>query len=135
MSLENKIPPALSTENETRYEMLRLQEHVWRKIGFRKHLVGKAGVATAVRRSISGWPTRTDRVSMAYPKEQAALHQYVMAGMPGQGDRPDQYGFIWAAILSLVISQIIKVLLEWWLENRTNQEWMTQMQTLPGEKT
>lgn len=118
--------PAMYTEAQNQAEIERLQEHVWDKIGWQKRLVGKPGVATAVRLALDGWTPPYARLSPNAPTEQARLQEYVRDRMPSQQSR---YGFLWALILSAVIGQIVRVLLEWWLLRVDKYELMVRLKS------
>lgn len=129
MSL-NDTPP-MYTEAQNRAELERLQEHVWDKIGWQKRLVGKPGVATAVRLALDGWTPPSARLSPNAPTEQARLHAYVQDRMPSQ---QSGYMFLWTLILSAVIGQIVRVLLEWWLLRVDKYELMVRLRTVTGDR-
>jgi hypothetical protein len=45
------------------------------------------------------------------------------------GKEPQEYGIVWAFILQLMVSVIIKIMLEWWQERASNRVWLVTMQS------
>lgn len=101
------------------------QDYAWRRLGVRKHLVGRAVVNDMVELAIENWPgellnhcqTDDDRrmVCDVIIDNMRRSHQVV------SGRDPAEYGFIWAFILQAVASAVVQVILRWWLERRANR--------------
>jgi hypothetical protein len=102
-----------------------LQQRVWRRLGLRKHLVGRDEVDLLVRLTVENW--QSDYYNAAYSESERQIvaegtlsavkrmHQVV----GGYGDR--DYGMIWTLVLSAVASAVIQIVLRWWLERRANR--------------
>lgn len=100
-----------------------LKEYLWKRLGARKRTVGREVVDRATEALIQKWPfaytgdeepPTADDPAFARMKDEVIeeLHKY--EGGP-------KYGFIWAIVLSAVISQLVKLLIEWWLKRRENR--------------
>jgi hypothetical protein len=110
--------------NHLRAEMLLLCDHVWDRLGFRKHVLGRGRVEAMTREAIRRWPQHPDSSTA-----QDEVHAWVLSQAAAQSGK-QTYGFIWMAILSAVVGQIIRLLLEWWLESNHNRESMRNMRML-----
>lgn len=101
------------------------QDYVWRRLGVRKHLVGRAVVNDMVELAIENWAgaflnycvNDDDRrmVCNVIVDNMRRSHQ-VMGGKD-----PVEYGLVWAFILQAVTSAVVQVILRWWLERRANR--------------
>lgn len=102
-----------------------LKEHVWRKLGPRKWLVGRSQVDLLTQLAVENW--RSDYMQAADSDlERQIVAQAMLADMKrmhqavgGYGDR--EYGMIWMFLLSAVASAILQVLLKWWMDRRANR--------------
>jgi len=102
---------------ERQYEDL--QSYVYRKAGWRKHLVGKKMVRTIAASALYNWPivalkdrSLNSEVSDKLQKEvfyQLAIAQYRQHSKP--------FGSVWIIILSAVIGQVVRALIEWYWNN------------------
>ena len=105
-----------------------LKEHVWRKLGPRKWLVGRQQVDLLTQLAVENWQTEyynaagsdQERAIVAEGTLIAVKRMHQAVG--GYGDR--EYGMIWTLLLSAVASAIIQVVLKWWLERRSNRVMM-----------
>ena len=105
-----------------------LKEHVWRKLGPRKWLVGREQVDLLTQLAVENWQTEyynaadsdQERAIVAEGTLIAVKRMHQAVG--GYSDR--EYGMIWAFLLSAVASAIIQVVLRWWLERRSNRVMM-----------
>jgi hypothetical protein len=107
--------------NHLRAEMLLLCDHVWDRLGFRKHVLGRKRVEAMTREAIRRWPPNP-----ASSESQNEVQAWVLSQAAPQGGK-QTYGFIWMAILSAVVGQIVRLLLEWWLDSDHNRESMRNM--------
>ena len=109
-----------------------LQEHVWRRIGLRRHLVGRAEVDLLTRLAVENWEndyyaaaqTDADRQIVADGTLVAVKRMHQVVG--GYAER--EYGMIWTLLLSAVASAVIQAVLKWWLERRANRVMLLVMQ-------
>ena len=105
-----------------------LKAHVWKKLGIRKHLVGRREVDLLTQLSVENW--QGDFLNAAdSPEERAIVAQGMLSAVRrvhqavgSYGDR--EYGFIWTFLLSSLASAVIQILIKWWLERRTNRALM-----------
>ena len=105
-----------------------LKEHVWRRLGPRKWLVGREQVDLLTQLAVENWQTEyynaadsdAERAIVADGTLIAVKRMHQAVG--GYGDR--EYGMIWTLLLSAVASAIIQVVLKWWLERRSNRVMM-----------
>ena len=109
-----------------------LQEYVWRRVGLRRHLVGRAEIDLFTRLTVENWEndyysaaqTDADRQIVAGGTLIAVKRMHQVVG--GYGER--EYGMIWAFLLSAVASAVIQAVLKWWLERRANRVMLMVMQ-------
>jgi len=100
-------------------------EHVWKKLGPRKWLVGKAEVNLLTRLTIENWQSNyytaaasdTERQVVAAGTLVAVKRMHAAVG--GYSER--EYGMIWTLLLSAIASAVIQVVLKWWMERRANR--------------
>jgi hypothetical protein len=100
-----------------------LQTHVWEQLPtVPRTLGGRRIVNRIVRRAVKGWPipvleqcdaSATQVVAKHYTKtvERAVKHEYGM-------------GIILTLVLSALVSEVVKILVRWWLERQENREAM-----------
>lgn len=109
-----------------------LQEHVWRRLGLRKHLLGREEVNLLTRLTVENWDndfynaahTDADRQIVADGTLVAVKRMHQAVGSYSQ----QEYGMIWALLLSAVASAVIQAVLKWWLERRANRAMLLVMQ-------
>lgn len=102
-----------------------IKAHVWKRLGIRKHLVGREQVHLLTQLAVENWESDFYNAADSDLERQVVadgtlasvkrLHQAI----GGYGDR--EYGMIWAFLLSAVASAVIQVILKWWLEKRSNR--------------
>lgn len=105
-----------------------LQQHVWQRLGVRKHLAGRAAVDDLTRLVVENWQGEflnhaTDAVGQGIVCHGIAVavkrsHQWQ------SGKEPREYGMIWSLILGSIVSAVISTVLRWWLERRTHRVMM-----------
>lgn len=106
-----------------------LQEHVWRRMPLRKHLVGRQTVDDITALIVENWQGEymgeaADDAERAVVAK--AIADAVKRGHQWQsGKDANEYGFFWTLILQAVVSAAIQLILKWWLERRTNRLLMT----------
>ena len=102
-----------------------LKEHVWRRLGPRKWLVGREQVDLLTQLTIENWQSEYFQAANG-DQELAAVAEGTLVAVKrmhqavgGYGER--EYGMIWAFLLSAVASAVIQAVLKWWLERRSNR--------------
>ena len=89
---------------------------VWESLPIRKHLLGRDRVGRIVERALKEWP-----VPMLYQCD-AGQTQIVAKHFAKRLERQEReygMGFIASIILVAIISEIVKRIVQRWLENRT----------------
>lgn len=114
--------------------LIEVQEMVWSRLGLRKWMVGRERVATATASAIRRWPERIHitanrSFAITYDKGEIAptvtdsfvenMAAQVTADTHATGPK---CGSLLGLVLSAVIGQIVRLLLDWWLDRRENQE-------------
>jgi hypothetical protein len=100
-------------------------EHVWKKLGPRKWLVGKREVNLLTRLTIENWQSQYYTAAASDNERQIVAAGTLVAvkrmhaAVGGYGER--EYGMIWTLLLSAIASAVIQVVLKWWLERRANR--------------
>ena len=102
-----------------------LKTHVWKRLGPRKWLVGRAQVDLLTHLTVENWSPEfmeaadsdLERQIVAQGTLQGVKRMHQAVG--GYGDR--EYGMLWMLLLSSLASAIIQVMLRWWLERRANR--------------
>lgn len=100
-----------------------LKEYLWGRLGARKRMVGRGVVDRATESLIQKWPftyTGDEEPPGADDPAFSRLKAEVIEELHKYEGAP-QYGFIWAIVLSAVVSQLVKLLIEWWLKRRENR--------------
>lgn len=111
-----------------------LQRYVWRRAPLGKHICGFATMNDLVQLAVENWEPQNlraagdadDQVRAVCASMEASVkrcHQLV------SGKEPQEYGIFWAFILQLMVSAIIKIILEWWKERPANRVFLLTMQT------
>jgi len=100
-----------------------LDDYVWSQLSVRKHAAGRRIVSRIVADAVRDWPSaamaRSDHGEVQafgsiYAKSLARRGNYGM-------------GIILTLVLSALVSEVVKVLIRWWLESRENRESMSTM--------
>lgn len=110
-----------------------LQDYVWRRAPLGKHIVGRRVFADLVQLTVESWEPMnlnhaassdaTRAVCGSIERSVKRLHQVI------SGRDPQEYGFVWAFILQLMVSAIIQIMLKWWQEKASNRVWLVSMQS------
>jgi hypothetical protein len=104
-----------------------LDAYVWSQLSVRKHAAGRRVVSRIVADAVRDWPSaamaRSDHGEVQafgsiYAKSLARRGNYGM-------------GIILTLVLSALISEVVKILIRWWLEGRDNRAAMQAMRETP----
>lgn len=102
-----------------------LQEYVWRRLGPGKWFAGRQTVRDLVQLSVENW--EGEYMALAKGDEQRRIVGLAilsdvkrMHAALGEYDE-QQYGFIWAFLLSSIASAVIQAVIKWWLESHANR--------------
>lgn len=102
-----------------------LKEHVWRRLGPRKWLVGRSQIDLLTQLTVENWHSEYMQAADSDVERQVVANNMladikrVHQAVGGYGER--EYGMIWMFLLSAVASAVIQVVLRWWLERRANR--------------
>ena len=102
-----------------------LKQHVWRRLGPRKWLVGREQVDLLTQLTIENWQSDYYQAADSDQERQIVADGTLIAvkrmhqAVGGYGER--EYGIVWALLLSAVASAVIQAVLKWWLERRSNR--------------
>jgi len=89
---------------------------VWESLPIRKHLLGRDRVGRIVERALKEWPVPVLYQCDAGQTQIVAKH---FAKRLERQEREYGMGFIASIILVAIISEIVKRIVQRWLENRT----------------
>ena len=102
-----------------------LQLWVWRELPIRKVLVGRRVVDDLVQLTVETWPAEymnhatnaTEREVVAKEVERSVrrLHHACTAVDDAT------YGVLWTFVLQALASLVVRLILDWWLERRSNR--------------
>jgi hypothetical protein len=92
------------------------EESIWSGLSARKHLAGRKRVAWMVAQAVEIWPADEFRES-EIPSVEEYLRETILYRMKSE----PRYGFIWTILLSALLSQVIRLIIEWWLNKAENR--------------
>lgn len=102
-----------------------LNDYVWRQLPARKHLLGRKRTDELVRRCVRSWPIAVLR-QCDYDEAQV-VGIYMERSLKRYADAEFGMGIILTIVLGALISELVKILLRWWLENDTHKRIMTEL--------
>ena len=91
-------------------------DDVWASLPARKHLLGRARVGRIVERALKEWPVPV--LVQCDAKQTDVVGKHFARRLERQ-EREYGMGFLASIILAAIISEIVKRLVQRWLENRT----------------
>lgn len=98
---------------------------VWRKLGVRRHLVGRQVVDDFVELAIQHWESEPLTHCRDQGQQQVVLESILKSVKRGyqvvSGKEVEEYGFVWAIVLQAVATIVVQLILRWWLESRINR--------------
>ena len=109
-----------------------LQEHVWRRLGPRKHIAGRRQVDDLVRLCVETWEPdklqhcRSEREQRVYGLAIGGNVKRLYHACSGYSDQ--EFGFLWTIILSSIVSAIVQVLIKWWFSETSHRVLMAGWQ-------
>jgi len=105
-----------------------LQSWVWRELPLRKRIAGRKVVDDLVQLTIETWPAelmnhaaddeQREIVAMEVERSVRRLHQACTT------IDATTYGVLWTFVLQALVSLVVRLILEWWLERRSNRTLM-----------
>jgi hypothetical protein len=109
-----------------------LQEHVWKRLGPRKHLAGRKQVDDLVRLTVETWEPdnlvhcRNEREQQVYGLAVSGNVKRLYHACSGYSDA--EFGFLWTIVLSAVVSAIVQILVKWWFSETSHRVLMAGWQ-------
>ncbi len=102
-----------------------LQTYVWRRLGMRKFLVGRATCDDFVQLAVENWAGQFMKHALDQ-RERNVVSGVIVADIKRahqvmSGRESAEYGMIWALVLQAVASAVVQLILKWWLERRANR--------------
>jgi hypothetical protein len=95
-----------------------LQAHVWEGLGIKKHAAGRRIVERITRRAVRQWPVP---VLLQCDAAQAnVVGTYYTRTITRQSRQEFGMGIILSLILGALVQEIIKLLVAWWIDNRSD---------------
>lgn len=109
-----------------------LQEHVWDKLGPRKWIAGRSQVRDMVRLCVETW--EPDKLVHCTSERERAVYALAVSGNVKRlyhacsGYSDAEFGFIWAIVLSAIVSGIVQILIIWWFSESSHRVLMAGWQ-------
>ena len=108
-----------------------LDAYVWQQLSARKHLAGKPLVARLVRRAVRKWPHVA--LSQTQPGQYGIVTDEIAKSIERSERQNFQMGIILTLVLGVLVQEIVKAILRWWLESASNRiflvGWQSEMRT------
>jgi hypothetical protein len=97
-----------------------LESHVWERLPrLQRTLAGRYIVGRVVRRAVRTWPVPVLEQCNAGEAEVVGVH--LARSLERQARQEFGVGILLTLVLSAVISEVVKILVRWWLERQENQ--------------
>jgi hypothetical protein len=100
-----------------------LTAHVWSALPLKRHLAGRRVVSSIVAEAVRTWPVAV--------MEQCDEHQTNVVGkfharaVERAVKREYGMGIILTLVLSALVQEVVKILIRWWLDHRTEMRSLT----------
>ena len=102
----------------------RLQRQIWEALPPKKHMAGKEKIYDCISVVIQEWPEEAlskDDLSEAPIEVVTDLNAAVKRHMTLLYGSEDEFDSVWVIVLNILASQIIRLILEWWFNNKRNR--------------
>ena len=97
-----------------------LDSYVWERLPrLQRTLAGRYIVGRVVRRAVRTWPVPVLEQCNAGEAEVVGVH--LARSLERQARQEFGVGILLTLVLSAVISEVVKILVRWWLERQENQ--------------
>jgi hypothetical protein len=108
-----------------------LESYVWERLPkLQRTLAGRYIAGRVVRRAVKTWPVPVLEQCNAGEAEVVGVH--LARSLERQARQEFGMGILLTLVLSALISEVVKILVRWWLERQENQ---ADMRTLVREST
>jgi len=98
---------------------------VWRKVGVRRHLVGRQTVDDFVELAVQHWEPGYLNACVSDAQRAIVLEDVLKHVKRGyqvvSGREVEEYGMFWSLVLQAVASIVVQLILRWWMESRMNR--------------
>lgn len=125
----------MMTPHEFEQQAAQLQQLAWRSIGPRKYLVGKAAVQEITMKIVRRLPAMLSQYALSdngSAEAERELVKSVTAAMREYRGYDRRYGSIWIILLSAVIGELVRWMIEWWKESREHRDLLLNLCTYQG---
>lgn len=100
------------------------QKYIWDRLPMRKHFTGRERAMDVLAVVIQEWPDEALSETRSGDTGEVKLMEGLTKSVKRHlalvyGDR--DFGSIWIMLLSVLVAQIIKLVLEWWWRDHKNQ--------------
>jgi len=102
-----------------------MNAYVWRLLPARKIFLGRKRADELVRRCVRSWPIAVLR--QCDHDEAQVVGIYMERSLKRYAGNEFGTGIILTIVLGAIISELVKILLRWWLENDTHKRIMTEL--------
>ena len=94
-----------------------LQAHVWQRLSLQKHVAGRRIVDRITRRAVRQWPVPV--LAQCDAAQANVVGTYYTRTITRQARQEYGMGIILSLILGALVQEIIKLLVAWWIDNRS----------------
>jgi hypothetical protein len=98
---------------------------VWRNVGIRRRLVGRAVIDDFTELSVMHWEPENFRAAVSAEQRAAVVENVLRSVKRGyqvvSGKEVEEYGIFWSLVLQAIASIVVQLVLRWWLDSRMNR--------------
>jgi hypothetical protein len=95
-----------------------LQQHVWDQLSVQKHVAGRRFVDRLTKRAVRQWPVPV--LQQCDAAQADVVGTYFTRTITRQSRQEFGMGIILSLILGALVQEIIKLLVAWWIDNRSD---------------
>lgn len=95
-----------------------LQNHVWDRLPTVQRMAGRRIANRVVRRAVAGWPVPV--LEQCDQGEAAVVAKYYTRTVERAVRADMQMGFLAMLVFSSMVQEVVRILVRWWLDNRTH---------------
>jgi hypothetical protein len=102
-----------------------LQEYVWDRLGPRKWVAGRRHVRDLVQLTVENW--EPDKLLHCTSEREQAVYAVAVGNNVKRmyhacsGYSDAEFGFLWAIVLSAIVSAIVQILIKWWFSEASHR--------------
>lgn len=102
-----------------------LKMWVWRNVGIRRRLVGRAVIDDFTELAVMHWEPENFRAAVSAEQRAAVVENVLRSVKRGyqvvSGKEVEEYGIFWSLVLQAIASIVVQLVLRWWLDSRMNR--------------